>query len=465
MGKANRLFNGEAEQTLHRRITPSEEQIEHLRVQWNMLAEFLVADLQRVSEFPLKTWLQGSYKYATLIKPVHKGEEYDVDLGLYFVWNPNDHDLTPQPEQLRSWVQQSILDYADTSDDVESVDEPKERCSRAIYKKLFHIDTPTYHLNPDDDSRRLACLSKGWEPSDPKSIYKWFRDQSNSTDAAQLRRVIRYLKAWAAVAFDDVPNARPSSIVITVLTTQAFTAMWVARNDEDALIHIIRQLKERLEGDRRVPNPVDKKEDLNRIRDEDWGAFLTRLTALSDIAENADSAEDEAAGALAWSQSFLWLMPLVEVDSLEVEDTDGGRALMVVPDIEITVFDRQGGNLLATYMNEVPAVEKNRWLHFRIVQTQQIPAYSFIEWTVRNDGVDADDVGDLGHQQGGVDLTEVEEGTAYSGKHYMDCVVRVHGSAFALRRVPVHIAEVRKAVVNPGARNWVNRRSRRSKRR
>jgi hypothetical protein len=464
MAKANRLFNGDAEQTLHGRITPSDAQIEHLRVQWNLLAEFLIADLQRVSDFPLQTWLQGSYKYSTLIKPVHKDEEYDVDLGLYFVWDPRDHDLTPQPAQLRKWVQQSLLNYAETNSDVQSIDEPKERCSRAIYKKLFHIDTPTYHLNTDDDSRRLACLTNGWEPSDPKAIYKWFKGQADSTDAAQLRRIIRYLKAWAAVAFDDVPDARPSSIVLTVLATHAFTGMWISRNDEDALIHIIRQLRERLDGDRRVPNPVDSKEDLNRISEENWGAFLTRLTALADVAESADSVEDEAAGGLAWSQAFLWLMPLIEVDSLEVEDDDGGRALMVVPDVEVRVFDRKGGTLLATHQNEVPSVEKNRWLLFRIVQTHQVPAYSYIEWTVRNDGLDADDVGDLGHQQVGMGLTEVEEGTAYSGKHYMDCVIRVHGSVFALRRIPVYIAEVRKIVANPGARNWINRRSRRSRR-
>ena len=34
--------------------------------------------------YTISTWLQGSYTYATLIKPVHLGEEYDVDVGLYF---------------------------------------------------------------------------------------------------------------------------------------------------------------------------------------------------------------------------------------------------------------------------------------------------------------------------------------------------------------------------------------------
>ncbi|WP_425473120.1 cyclic GMP-AMP synthase DncV-like nucleotidyltransferase [Zoogloea oleivorans] len=30
----------------------------------------------------MSTWLQGPYKYGTLIKPVHPGKEYDVDLGI-----------------------------------------------------------------------------------------------------------------------------------------------------------------------------------------------------------------------------------------------------------------------------------------------------------------------------------------------------------------------------------------------
>lgn len=89
MGKASRLFNGQAEQTLYARVTPSAEQREFLQQQWNALADHLRAQLARHG-YPISTWLQGSYKYGTLIKPVRLGEEYDVDLGLYFEWEADD---------------------------------------------------------------------------------------------------------------------------------------------------------------------------------------------------------------------------------------------------------------------------------------------------------------------------------------------------------------------------------------
>lgn len=41
MGKAARLFNGNGDQTLIARITPSQDQREFLQAQWNALAEHL----------------------------------------------------------------------------------------------------------------------------------------------------------------------------------------------------------------------------------------------------------------------------------------------------------------------------------------------------------------------------------------------------------------------------------------
>src|SRR5258708_39155275 len=159
MGNAARLFNGNAEQTLYRRVTPTEAQREFLRKQWNDLAEHLKAALIGWG-YPISTWLQGSYKYGTLIKPVHPGEEYDVDVGVYFAWSAKNSNISPTARQLRDWVQNELHRYKEINDDVEEVAEPpKERCSRAIYAQQFHIDAPTYHLDPDTDTRRLACLS------------------------------------------------------------------------------------------------------------------------------------------------------------------------------------------------------------------------------------------------------------------------------------------------------------------
>lgn len=468
MGQAARLFNGSAEQTLYGRLTPTPEQRQFLQDQWNALAEHLKEKLSDWG-YPITTWLQGSYKYGTLIKPVHKGEEYDVDVGIYFSWDPTASNVNPTAQQLRTWVQSELIEYKKGVPELEEVvDPPKERCSRAVYQQQFHIDTPTYHLNTATDVRRLACMAGAWEDSDPKRLYKWFRDVVGIDDHEQLRRLVRYLKGWAAVAFEEAPEARPSSILLTVATAEAFSEMWSARllgiADDDALIAIVEKLYDRFNKDRRVPNPVDEEEDLNRISTEAWDAFLTRLAVLNDAAQAADAAEDEASAALAWEGAFSFLMPFPEADEVEVVESSSGKALMQVPDIGIDVYDRSGGSLLATYRNEVPNVAKGRWLVFRIANTHIVPRYADITWTVRNEGGEADQIGDLGHIQRGIDMYSAEESTAYIGKHYMDCVIRLNGTVFAVRRVPVHIRPDHQKLLAQAQRSWMKLRTRKGRR-
>jgi hypothetical protein len=455
MGKATHLFSGTASDSLINRVTPSAEQREFLQQQWNAMRDNVCPKLRDEHGYPISTWLQGSYKYGTLIRPVHLDEEYDVDVGIYFEWEDKEGEAYPAPEQLRAWVQKELLGYGDQCEDIEQVEDPaKERCSRAVFKKQFHIDTPVYHLDRSTDKRNLATLSNGWEQSDPKPIYKWFKDAASGDDREQLRRLIRYLKGWAAVAFVATPDSRPSSILITVIVTQAYQAAWLDRmfglkDDEDALVDVIVRIHNRLFGARVVRNPVDIKEDLNRMSDDAWDSFLSSLQALRDAAERAIDANDEAAAALAWSEPFSFLMPLPDVGAVEMQEESSGRAVMQIPDIEITVYVGDSKQAHTSFENEVPSVGKDCSLVFRIKNPHIIPDYATVEWTVRNAGEEADGTGDLGHRQMGLRLLSVREHTSYTGRHFMDCVVRLNGQVYAVRRVPVHIKNILRAERNP----------------
>jgi hypothetical protein len=453
MGKAARLFNGSAEYTLYNRITPSSEQREFLQEQWNALADHLKARLSQDNGYPISTWLQGSYKYATLIKPVHLGEEYDVDVGVYFEWSRN-QKVAPAPKQLRDWVQRELIAYQQLTAELKQVEEPpKERCSRAKYVKHFHIDTPVYHLERDQDSRRLACWSNKWEASDPKALYKWFKAAVPEENREQLRRIVRYLKAWAAVAFEDAAESRPSSILLTVLVTEEVKRIvfWslFSTDDEDLLIEVVEKIHDRLHDDEVVLNPVDREENLNRISQDHWENFLLRLRALHDCAQHAKNSADEAAAALIWSEAFSFLMPLPEAEEVEVAEEGSSRALMQLPEIQIDVYSRNPRRQIATFHNEVYSVAKNCDLEFRITNPQIIPSFAVIEWTVRNVDREADEVGDLGHRRGGIrELTAVEH-TKYAGRHFMDCIVRMNGSVYGVRRVPVTIRDMSFPSRNP----------------
>lgn len=453
MGKASRLFNGSADQTLIGRVTPTSDQREFLQKHWNDLAEHLKKTLGPRHGYAISTWLQGSYKYATLIKPVHADEEYDVDVGVYFEWD-DEEDIEPTPKQLRDWVQAEMLEYEKSCVELKKVEVPaKERCSRASYIRQFHIDTPVYHLNPDSDVRRLACLSDKWEHSDPKAIYKWFKDAVSGDDRDQLRRLVRYLKAWAAVSFDDAADSRPSSIFLTVVATEAYQALWPQRllgmDDDDALVAVIKKMRDRLFDERKVANPIDDDEDLNRMSADGWNGFLPRLTSLQDIAERADEADDEPSAALIWSEAFSFLMPLPETDEVEIVDESSGRAVMQLPEIDVEVFTGDPKRSIARHRNEVPGVAKDCSLVLTIVNPHVVPEFATVEWTVRNEGQEADARSDLGHRRVGMRLLSTDEHTAYVGRHFMDCIVRLNGQVYAVRRVPVTIRDVQHVQRNP----------------
>jgi hypothetical protein len=443
MGKAAALFYSDGKQTLHTRVTPTTEQRDYLQEQWNRLAEHLRANLREKHGYPISTWIQGSYKYGTLIRPIHSEDEYDVDIGIYFEWESRLEGV-PSASDLRNWVQHELVAYKSRVTGIIDIVQPaKERCSRVIYASRFHIDTPVYHLTPDKGRRRLARLDGEWEDSDPKSIYKWFRDSFEGVQREQVRRVIRYLKGWAAVAFTSAPNSRPSSILVTVLVSEALVAeyrsRWRAMDDEVALTAVIRSIQSRLLKNAAVSNPVAKQENLNRINATSWSGFLVRLQALRDAADRAESADTAAGAALAWSDVFSFLMPLPKVAEIHVLEEKSGHTLMPIPDVKVRVLRARVRTQVAEHMNAVPKVAVGYRLEFSILNPTTLPESSIIEWTVRYCGEDDGVDGALGRRIVGVDMSSATEVTDREGAYSMDCVIRVNGSVYAARRVPFHV--------------------------
>jgi hypothetical protein len=214
MNIASSLFfssNDTEKQTLHRRITPSAEQIEDQQDRWNKLAEHLVADIKAETGCAVQTWLQGSYKFGTQIRPPSKSDEFDIDLGIFVCWPGHAHNGPHEPEHLRRLLQKSLAAYSASNEAVSSFDKlMKPRCGRIHYDGDFHIDIPIYHLDPEGGRRTLA-MDDGWETSDPKALYVWFKDKFDDAARARVRRQIRYLKCWAALKW-RIDEGRPSEL-------------------------------------------------------------------------------------------------------------------------------------------------------------------------------------------------------------------------------------------------------------
>lgn len=468
MGIATSLFfsSNTQEESLHRRVTPTDEQFQLQQTRWNELAGHLRADLSERTGHAIRTWLQGSYKFATQVRPPRKGEEFDIDLGFYFLWKglPKDGDHTPQ--QLRQHIQDSLESYAKGADDVREVATPKTRCCRIHYEEDFHVDVPCYHLDSDRDTRTLAT-GHGWEESDPKALYKWFKDLFEEGERARVRRQIRYLKAWAGLRFELDGGGRPSSVVLTVLVAEAVIGMTQEERssaDDDLLHLVLSRIRARLATSLAVTNPVEETENLNRLSESEAKAFREALKEFHDTAEDAIAAEDEVTAADIWSRAFQHFFPMPVLDAASLNESSGSlsKALAVsetLPNIVVTAVSSVNSNLTYRGTNKIGPIPKDCRIRFIVENPERLPAGTTVEWVARNQGAEAETKNDMGHR--GKPGVVWDDYSAYVGTHLMDVVFRRNGRLIGLRRIPVTITGVPVPRRNPPRPAWVSLRGRR----
>jgi Cyclic GMP-AMP synthase DncV-like, nucleotidyltransferase domain/Adenylyl/Guanylyl and SMODS C-terminal sensor domain len=443
MGNASDLFfSTDTERvTLHRRITPSADQFDFQQEKWNDLADHLRTDVSGLSNCNVRTWLQGSYKFATQIRPARKGGEFDIDLGLFFEWEGEPEDGEFSPGELRDMVQTSLGRYED-DDVIEVVSPPKQRCCRIRYKQDFHIDIPVYHLDPERDARMLAAGNK-WEDSDPKEFYEWFKEICGGDTRAVARRLIRYLKCWAGLKYNE--DEKPSSTLITVFVAEAMEELDEndLAADDDALNTLLIALCDRLEADSEVRNPVNQDESLSdRLGAANMARFFADLVSFRGTASAALAETTEEAAADKWAQVFEHFFPLPDpAELLQKAALENRRLPVPVFRPEVHAHARLRGRPEVQYqgMNELGPIPKDCDITFTLANRNQLPRDAQVEWTVRNEGTEAENTNDLGHRRpDGLNVTEHSE---YNGTHYMDCVVKQYGRIVGTRRIPVTIRD------------------------
>lgn len=81
MGLNAKLFynEGDVQNTLHSRISLSEEQISEAEAvtEKDKLLGYIKPELSRSLDLQVKHWIQGPYKNHTLSRPVRKNDEFD----------------------------------------------------------------------------------------------------------------------------------------------------------------------------------------------------------------------------------------------------------------------------------------------------------------------------------------------------------------------------------------------------
>ena len=147
----------------------------------------------------------------------------------------------------------------------------------------------------------LAHRVEGWMHSDPRPVKEWFVDQVE-TRGEQLRRVVRYLKAYRDWTWK---SGGPSSILLMAAAAPLFVKQ--DRRDDQALLDVVKQLPTALRSG--VSNPINPQESLtDRLRASDDEVDMVEQAALQfeGLGRQLQAALDagSAAQACTWMQGL-----------------------------------------------------------------------------------------------------------------------------------------------------------------
>lgn len=248
------------------------------------LARAKFADLKDYALSP-RFRTQGSWAYDTLNRPARTGQQIDLDEGMYLPMSILDGAHPAVASTALYAIVETILGALceaegwtlDTSKNIcvrMEIDEeahidlniyaiPDGKVSlleRAMAKSMVAADSATYDpttyfLRLDPDEVYVAHRKKGWEQSDPLQLEDWFQDAIKRHKSwTDLRRIVRYLKAWRDQRWDA---CRLSSLALMVCAVEALdeaNTPPLPNRDDDGLLVVARSLAAKLNSP--IYNPV-----------------------------------------------------------------------------------------------------------------------------------------------------------------------------------------------------------------
>lgn len=271
---------------------------------YRSLGEWMHRKESKVASLSPEVYLQGSFRYGTVVRPLFSTEEYDLDLVCQVVLTK----AGVTQKQVKHLIGDEVKAYAKAHSFKEPAEE-KPRCWR-----LNYADEVSFHMDilpciPEDlafiqqlvrlgvpqelaahavaitdyKHRHYDVLHSDWPSSNPRGFAEWFestlrpyaRQQMASLVANRayasidrvppyewkttLQRCIQILKRHRDVMFKDSPEWKPLSMIITTLATHSY------QGESDlypALTNILDGMPNHVRSTQpRIPNPLNPKED------------------------------------------------------------------------------------------------------------------------------------------------------------------------------------------------------------
>lgn len=266
---------------------------------------------------------QGSFAMNTTIFPI--SGEYDVDDGVYIFGKEEDK---PTPSTAHDWIYKAVENRTDQ----DTID--KNTCVRVQYAKKYHVDLPIYYKTTDNESEsffdsedipELAHKSKGWIESDPYAFKKWFDEKAK--DKSQLKRIVRYLKAWT----DNKSHLNlPSGMIFTILAVDNYVSK---QRDDESFLETLEAIQKSIDDTRytwsavyeckrpttdKTENLLDKYATVSRKKN-----FLDALDSLITSGKQAIEAKSKKDACAKWQKHLGDRFPC---STIEEKDEDVAKA-------------------------------------------------------------------------------------------------------------------------------------------
>lgn len=249
---------------------------------------------------------QGSFPLQTNVNPIRVKddggnwiEEYDLDDGVYFICPVEDREYA---KTYHDRILEAVKGHTKEA-------QPKASCVRVIYSDGHHVDLPIYWIPKDGETPQIARSNQGYTDSDPKQFKEWVEARiSASKNTGQLRRVIRYLKAWKN--FQEVEDTNlmlPPGVTLTILACDNLVE---AEDDDESFRETLRAIWQKLNDDfacHRPTTPTDE----NLLEPFSKQRVLKAFEKAVGHADEADDTETKSDACKAWRKVFGERFPMI----------------------------------------------------------------------------------------------------------------------------------------------------------
>jgi hypothetical protein len=208
------------------KIKLPEKKKEGLRVSRDSLRK-KVREVFSEKGYIVKFSWQGSFAMNTIISP--EDGDYDIDDGIYM-------QIDTDPEETIYTIHNWLVKAAEGHTSIDPIN--KNPCVRVLFSDGHHVDLVLYRMGENDDHPWFGHKKDSWIPSDPKEFVDWFNDKC--AEKGQLKRIVRYMKAWS----DHLKGDMPSGLILTIL---ACNNIELNARDDVALLETLKNIEQSLE--------------------------------------------------------------------------------------------------------------------------------------------------------------------------------------------------------------------------